>query len=484
MFTAALPIIAAIAPYAAKLIGNLINGKEGQRVAAEFEPLVTGIATKAASLYGTDDPVRLEERVRADPEKAADLERELTSMAMQMQAQVRIAEIQASVQETQAAHANTASAREHQQRLAALGSISAHGANIISIIVVLGFFGVLILMVWRPFALDAITSQILNILVGVLAAAFTAVINYWLGSSRGSTSKDNALAEQASKSMDALSRANERLSDAAKPTQPPVVPPVVVVPPPPPEPPVAPPAGPETPSDREDPAKPAPPGIIAEVLPGLVRPHRHFEGSVTWSLLRDGIAIDGAAPRGTPGEPVTIRRIWTRYSDLCCTAAKHYGVPVELIVATIATESGGDPTAYRNEPQIKDASTGLMQTLLATARMAMGNKALTSGDLRDPGTSINAGTAYIAMQRTSTHFDPPLVAAAYNAGSLRLDNGTANRWKLRCYPIGTGKHVDTYVAFFNDCMRVSKADGWCSDKPGTPTFASCIEALVASGTTG
>jgi hypothetical protein len=49
-----------------------------------------------------------------------------------------------------------------------------------------------------------------------------------------------------------------------------------------------------------------------------------------------------------------------------------------------------------------------------------------------------------------TGYDPPLVAAKYNAGSLIANNSPQNRWRLRMFPIGTSKHVDRFIAFFND----------------------------------
>lgn len=218
------------------------------------------------------------------------------------------------------------------------------------------------------------------------------------------------------------------------------------------------------------PVTPARPGVVSETMAELTTPHRHFADGVSWALTAAGVAIDGAAAMGTPGEPTTVRKIWTKFGAPCAAAAQKYGVPVELIVATIATESGGDPTARRFEPKINDQSVGLMQTLVGTARGALRRPGLTADDLLDPAVSINAGTAYIAEQRGSTHFDPPLVAAAYNAGSIRRDDAPANRWKLLCYPTGTGHHIDKYVAFFSDCMRVSDADGW-SGSGATPSFA-------------
>lgn len=225
-----------------------------------------------------------------------------------------------------------------------------------------------------------------------------------------------------------------------------------------------------------EPAKPADADTLREALDGLTKPHHLFPESVNWALQKQGIAIDGAAPQGTYGQPVTVGKIWTRYGEVCAANARTYGVPVELIVATIAAESSGDPNARRREPRVNDESVGLMQTLVQTARGALGRRTLKADDLLDPATSIAAGTAYIAQQRVQTHFDPPLVAAAYNAGSLRRDDGIKNRWRIYCYPAGTGQHIDRWIGWFNDCMLLSAKDGWGSG--GTPSFAVALGAAT------
>src|SRR5207253_652812 len=118
-------------------------------------------------------------------------------------------------------------------------------------------------------------------------------------------------------------------------------------------------------------------------------------------------------------------------------------VPCALIVATICTESGGKADAVRLEPgYVSDEQTphkvspGLMQTLISTARETM-QMSFDRSWLLQPGNSILAGSSYIARQASLTGFDPPLVAAAYNAGKLAYQNGGQNRWKLRRFPIGT-----------------------------------------------
>ena len=156
---------------------------------------------------------------------------------------------------------------------------------------------------------------------------------------------------------------------------------------------------------------------------------------------------------------VTVPRVWTDYGTTIVQAAQRWNVPIELIVATICTESGGNPSAVRIEPGWTSdmatphrVSVGLMQTLISTAQGALHNPAIDRAALLDPAISIHAGTAYIAQQKFSTRFDPPLVACAYNAGGLYPNSGPANRWKLRQYPIGSGVHADRFVKWLNDCF--------------------------------
>jgi hypothetical protein len=189
----------------------------------------------------------------------------------------------------------------------------------------------------------------------------------------------------------------------------------------------------------------------------LLDPHRIYEG-IFWYLGPDGIVVDNKLER-TGGKMVTVPRVWADFKAGIVQAAQHWNVPIELIVATICTESGGNPNAIRIEQGwTSDAATprrvsvGLMQTLISTARDALHAPVIDRVALLDPATSINAGTAYIAQQKFDTRFDPPLVACAYNAGGLYPNTGPANRWKLRQYPIGSGVHADRFVKWFNDCF--------------------------------
>ncbi len=201
--------------------------------------------------------------------------------------------------------------------------------------------------------------------------------------------------------------------------------------------------------------------FISRVLPQLTSLHRAFEDrpiGIAWKLTPIGLEIESRI-KGTNGELVTVPNVWSRYQNFIVKWAEYYAVPVELIIATICTESHGRADAVRQEPDyISDEETphqvscGLMQTLISTASEAIGEE-VDRNWLLNPSNSIMAGTAYIQSKRKVTHFDPPKVACAYNAGGLYFNNGDANRWKLRQYPLGTGKHADRFCAFFNDCFR-------------------------------
>ncbi len=203
-------------------------------------------------------------------------------------------------------------------------------------------------------------------------------------------------------------------------------------------------------------------GQWGELLAGLTINHSIYS-SVSWRLAMDGIRIEDAAPETTGGRPVTVRRVWGAFGDSMASWGEHYGVPVELIVATACTETRGNPERVRIEPGfISDQQTphrvspGLMQTLISTARDALDGEVAETIDrawLLVADNSVRAGTAYMAQQRAKTSFDPPKVACAYNAGSVIRNNGPNNRWKMRQYPIGTSEHADRFVRWFNDCFR-------------------------------
>ena len=195
---------------------------------------------------------------------------------------------------------------------------------------------------------------------------------------------------------------------------------------------------------------------LTEIIDELMKPHG-YRDSITWQLTPDGISIEGEPLMGSGDKPNKVRGIWEQFGSVIDNLAGRLNVPAELIVATVLNESGGKPEAVLEDPGYESVertperiSVGLMQTSVATA---VGTEAIDREWLLEPANSILAGTAIIASQFEQTRFDPPKVACAYITGGIFHDETPDNRWKMRQYPIGTGKYADRFIGWFNDCFH-------------------------------
>ncbi len=101
------------------------------------------------------------------------------------------------------------------------------------------------------------------------------------------------------------------------------------------------------------------------------------------------------------------------YDAIIRDASARYGVPVGIVKGVIAQESKFNPRAVRGEPQLGDASMGLMQILLATAK-GLGHRG-TADELFNPAVNIPLGTKYLA-QLYRRAGDWPAAISAYNGG--------------------------------------------------------------------
>lgn len=108
-------------------------------------------------------------------------------------------------------------------------------------------------------------------------------------------------------------------------------------------------------------------------------------------------------------------------NDVIDAIGQKYGVSPALIKATIKQESNWNVSASRFEAHKTDASWGLMQVLLATAKETLGNPDLTITQLLNPSTNIEAGTKYLAKQLARYNGNMMDAIAAYNAGSAKKD---------------------------------------------------------------
>lgn len=115
------------------------------------------------------------------------------------------------------------------------------------------------------------------------------------------------------------------------------------------------------------------------------------------------------------------------------------GVDPLMIRAIVEIESARFPFAFRDEPHIDDASTGLMQPLLATAqwvwdvnaagiRRFVPSRPESFADLSDPETNMWVGTGYLKML------------------SVWGGRGRSRQWVVRGYNGGPGGATASYTA--------------------------------------
>lgn len=188
-----------------------------------------------------------------------------------------------------------------------------------------------------------------------------------------------------------------------------------------------------------------------------------FRNSVSWRLTADGILTDRGPVRIGPREQYRLKSVpvaWRKYGGLIRAASRRYRVPAELFLAIIVNESALDPRAFQTyRGYVSDRKTpdrisvGLGAILISTARYLLRNPSIDRSWLQNPANNIRMIGIYLNWQYRLTGFDPPKVAAAYNAGGLYRQNGRANRWKMRNYPNGHSVYIDLFVAVFDESVR-------------------------------
>jgi hypothetical protein len=163
---ALLPLALGLVPEMAKWIA----GDKAGTVAAQAADIVRTVT-------GTEDPAAAA-AVLQDPAKAMELRIALANIALE-QERARLADV--------------ANARQQTVTLAQAGSGIAWAAPTISVVIVAGFFGCVVLLFMIERSWDERTANLLNVLFGALIPGFSQVANYWLGSSAGSKASGDAV---------------------------------------------------------------------------------------------------------------------------------------------------------------------------------------------------------------------------------------------------------------------------------------------------
>jgi hypothetical protein len=208
--------------------------------------------------------------------------------------------------------------------------------------------------------------------------------------------------------------------------------------------------------------------------------HDAFPGGLKWRLTQDGVQTEpGIHPR-TDGAPVTIKRIWSAFSEDAQHWAFMLGLPVELILATVATESRADfdPRQDRKEPgYVSDEATpnrvsiGLCHPLISTARGVTGF-AIGRNWLQVPRNNLMVAALVLRSDARATRLDIPKCFARYNSGTIAETQ--KNPFKMR----STGDHIMRGVKFYNDAVAVVR------EKAGDKTVERDHEWLLATAMRG
>lgn len=175
-------IVGGIASVLVKELPSIASWMFGDKTGKAIDA-VTGIAR---DVLGTDDPQAIEAAIARDPQVALQFKTAL----LQAEAEARRGERE----EIMAYLHDVQSARDQTVRLAEARSPIAYGAVVVSLLVLAGFGIMLGLLFTRTVPVDQ--KDIAFMLLGSLSGMASAVVSYWVGSSRGSEAKNAMLASQ------------------------------------------------------------------------------------------------------------------------------------------------------------------------------------------------------------------------------------------------------------------------------------------------
>lgn len=223
----------------------------------------------------------------------------------------------------------------------------------------------------------------------------------------------------------------------------------------------------------------------------------------------DLFTTQGAGTRNSVKPPTTGKRpaVVVRadpFDQLITTKANKYGIDPNLVKAVIAQESGFKASATRTELLLGDASQGLMQITLGTAR-GMGFKG-TASELASPENSVEYGTKFLADCLRTKNGNVEDAISMYNGGNrARLGFGSVAKapvrvclaWsqkvkgqcdKWREVPVGqygNQPHVNNVMGYYNMFLADKGAEpfkaetsnvGTLDPKPSTTAVADATKA--------
>ncbi len=177
---------------------------------------------------------------------------------------------------------------------------------------------------------------------------------------------------------------------------------------------------------------------------GLLDPDRALHsifGGISWRVVNQRVRLSGGSAPAYAAS--SVRTCMTRYGASIRHWADHYQVSRASVAATALTESSCTNPAGSSD----GLSSGPMQVTGSTCAALMGLSRTTCRVRMhsSPDFSFQVGAKYMgsSYQRSQHHRDPPKIAAAYNAGSLRKTS--SNHWHM----VSMGNHIDRFVRWYN-----------------------------------
>lgn len=155
-------------------LGSLVSGGKADAV-------ITAGTKIAREVFGTTDEATIAKQIETNPALAEQFKARMEAETANLAAQL----------------ADVQDARATMVSLSAQGGWNANATAVLTAINYIGFFGVLILLVWKGLPDNA--RELVAGMVGAIVGAYVGSNNFWFGSSAGSASKDSALKQIAAK---------------------------------------------------------------------------------------------------------------------------------------------------------------------------------------------------------------------------------------------------------------------------------------------
>lgn len=195
------------------------------------------------------------------------------------------------------------------------------------------------------------------------------------------------------------------------------------------------------PDGGTDAAPPPPPPPTNRGFLDPDRPLHNVFGGVSWDVKAQKVGVVNPPS----GSVTAVAACLQKYGASIRKHADAFKMSRASVVATAITESNCTNPAGSSD----GLSSGPMQvtgsTCAAVAGGGISASACKTKMYQDPDFSFLIGVKYMASsyQLNQHGHDPPKIAAAYNAGSIR--SSTANRWHM----VVTGNHLERYVGAYD-----------------------------------